>query len=302
MPKKFSVVIPLFNKGEYIYETINSVLSQLFENFELIVINDGSTDNGLSVVEAIFDDRLRVYTIENSGVSYARNYGIKKADGEYIAFLDADDQWEDNYLLLMNALIRKYPQCDMYGAAYKRVTKSNVLAVGDHLCEGVVVDFFRTKLDCNINWTSATIVKTKVILETGGFPVGMIGGEDDYTWSKIAKNSKVAFTPKVLAKYNFRYGALTERIGRPDSCHESWFDLYDRDRYYLNEFIAQKAIISGIRHALGGHKFQSRKIEEQFRYTHLSKQKWMRLVLFNRMPLMLLKFLNRYLTGRLRGL
>lgn len=87
-----SVVIPLFNKEKQIKRTIDSVLNQEFDDFEVVVINDGSTDNSLHIVEAIKDSRIRIITQQNSGVAAARNRGIKEASGDYVLLLDADDQ------------------------------------------------------------------------------------------------------------------------------------------------------------------------------------------------------------------
>ena len=94
----FSVVIPLYNKEDYIGKTIQSVLHQTYSEFEIIVVNDSSTDRSLKVVESFKDSRIKIYTIPNGGVSIARNYGIQKATHEIIALLDSDDVWEDNYL------------------------------------------------------------------------------------------------------------------------------------------------------------------------------------------------------------
>ena len=90
MPK-FSIIIPLYNKEKDIETTINSVLNQTFTNYEVILVDDGSTDNSYKVVSDIEDSRIQIFKKENQGVSKARNYGVSKAKTEYIAFLDADD-------------------------------------------------------------------------------------------------------------------------------------------------------------------------------------------------------------------
>lgn len=94
----FSVVIPLYNKENSIKNTIQSVLNQSFADFEIVIVNDGSTDNSLEVVQQINDPRLRIIDKSNAGVSSARNCGIKNAEKEWIAFLDGDDLWEHNHL------------------------------------------------------------------------------------------------------------------------------------------------------------------------------------------------------------
>src|SRR5690625_5271022 len=114
-----SVVIPLYNKEKHISRAVNSVLNQTYKNFELIIIDDGSTDGSLAVVEKFDDSRIKVFTFKNNGVSVARNLGIEKAKYSYIAFLDADDEWEENFLLNVKKLIQTYPECGMYATLYK---------------------------------------------------------------------------------------------------------------------------------------------------------------------------------------
>lgn len=101
----FSIIIPLYNKADYIAETLKSVLNQTYCDYEVIVVNDSSTDNSLEVASSFQDERIHIYTKENEGVSAARNYGIMHAKYDYIAFLDADDIWESDYLECQKKLI-----------------------------------------------------------------------------------------------------------------------------------------------------------------------------------------------------
>ena len=90
--------MPLYNKQDYILKCVSSILSQTYSQFELIVINDGSTDNSLSEIDKLTDQRLRIISQANAGVSTARNNGVKEARYDYIAFIDADDWWDKNFL------------------------------------------------------------------------------------------------------------------------------------------------------------------------------------------------------------
>ncbi|MFV0590287.1 MAG: hypothetical protein ACK5M7_02795 [Draconibacterium sp.] len=116
----------------------------------------------------------------------------------------------------------------------------------------------------------------------------MIGGEDDYTWTKIAKVSDVAFIPKALANYNIEHGTLVARLGQQDRSNNYWYSLLEPNNYYLNEFIAKKALGAGIRQVLGGEKVNSVEIEKQFNYTKMFKKQWYKLYLLNRLPTQLL--------------
>ena len=117
----FSVVIPLYNKEDHIQKAICSVLQQSLENLELIIVNDGSTDNSLKIVQQIRDDRIRIIDQPNAGVSTARNIGVKAARYDHIAFLDADDWWDLHYLEEMQQLICKYPDAGLWAAKYYKV-------------------------------------------------------------------------------------------------------------------------------------------------------------------------------------
>lgn len=106
----FSVIIPLYNKEKFIFETLSSVSNQTFSDYEVIIVNDSSTDNSLNIAKSFEekDKRFKVYTVPNGGVSKARNFGISKAIGDYVCFLDADDIWKNNYLEEAAYLIKKY--------------------------------------------------------------------------------------------------------------------------------------------------------------------------------------------------
>ena len=282
---KFSIIIPLYNKSATIEDAIRSVLAQSFTDFELLIIDDGSTDDSAEKAAAFRDERIKIFRKENGGVSHARNYGIQQAKSENIGLLDADDVWMPAYLEEINKLIEKFPSCGLYAAAFKKIKLEKESIYGSQLPEGIIEDFFKTKLKHMVPWTSATVVKKSAIQKAGGFPEGMIGGEDDFAWAKIATLFPLAFTPKVLAVYNTDLQTTYKRFGKIDTCKESWFDLYTEGDFYRNEFVAKKAIAKGIRYAHLSNREESRRIEKQTNYTALFKKKWYKLYLLNRLPL-----------------
>ena len=155
-----SIVIPLYNKAAVICRTMESVKQQIFSDFEILIVNDGSTDDSLSVLmdflsenEAVFKNSVRLIEQENKGVSAARNQGIKEARGEIIAFLDADDEWLPDYLKTIAFLVEKYPECDIFGTAYsfkmnKKEKRIALLsALSSKVAESKIVVLDEFKLD-----------------------------------------------------------------------------------------------------------------------------------------------------------
>lgn len=116
--KMISVVIPLYNKEASIAQSLKSVLSQEYDDFEVVIVDDGSTDGSVAVVEAINDPRIRLIKQENGGPSKARNTGVKNAKGEWILFLDADDELEPDALEYFANLIRKFSDFKFFCAPF----------------------------------------------------------------------------------------------------------------------------------------------------------------------------------------
>ncbi len=143
----FSVIIPLYNKENYLKNTLNCVFNQTFVDFEVIVVNDGSTDNSIKVVEEYKDERLIVIHQKNQGVSVARNTGMAHAKANYLCFLDADDLWKTNHLQVFYDTIAKFPEAKMYCGRYVTQISKNTFINNNFIdieenYEGYVTDFF----------------------------------------------------------------------------------------------------------------------------------------------------------------
>ena len=115
---EFSVILIVYNLEHYLRKTVQSVLDQEFKNFELIIVDDGSTDGTLQVVEFFQDSRINVISQENGGASHARNTGMKAAKGKYVAFLDGDGYWYPDHLKMAYDFFRKHPGVYVYAARY----------------------------------------------------------------------------------------------------------------------------------------------------------------------------------------
>jgi len=202
----FSIVIPLYNKANYIENTLKSVLNQTFTDYEIIVINDGSTDNSIKKVQEFNDIRIQLYNQKNQGASVARNYGIEKAKYDYIAFLDADDLWMDNHLQTLRALIQNFPNAGIYASRYELVFKNgkNYTPEFNGISrdfEGIVSDYFEASLAYPISTSSSIVIPKYVFNETGYFKPAISSGQDVDMWIRIASNYPVVISNKITASY-----------------------------------------------------------------------------------------------------
>ena len=206
-----SVIIPLYNQAGSIAQALDSVLAQEYQDFEIVVVDDGSTDGGASVVENYGDARIRLVRQANAGVSAARNRGIEEARGEYVAFLDADDEWMPEYLSVQYELVQKYPQCDVFVTNYEFhnedgvVTPTRINKLSFDTEDGILDNYFEVAISSTPPISSISIMMRKECMhKIGGFPVGVTLGEDLLTWARLVCKYHIAYTRKVMAIYNFR--------------------------------------------------------------------------------------------------
>ena len=229
-----SVVIPLYNKKDSIASALDSVLAQTYQDFEVVVVDDGSTDEGATVVERYADPRIRLIRQANAGVSAARNKGIAEAKGEYVAFLDADDQWMPEFLAEIVALQKEFSECRAQATSYVINTRGEKSIIELHKIpfvgeRGVLNNYFEVA-SCSHPpvWTSALCIERKLLLEIGGFPLGITSGEDLLTWARIAVHTHWAYSRRPLAQYNVEALLVDEKPGR----------LHDKGEVVSSELIA----------------------------------------------------------------
>ncbi|HUL00750.1 MAG TPA: glycosyltransferase family A protein [Nitrospirota bacterium] len=203
-----SVVVPLFNKASHIENTVRSVLAQSYQDFELIVVNDGSTDRGPEIVKAINDPRVIIIEQGNAGVAAARNRGIDAARRALVAFLDADDLWNRDFLATVIRLSVLHPHAGLHATAYQILTRENKLidprfkAIPSPSWEGVIPSYFQSAaLGDPPVCSSACCVPRRILAEVGGFPEGRRMGEDLDLWGRIALRYPVAFSSYKGAVY-----------------------------------------------------------------------------------------------------
>jgi len=194
-----SVVIPVYNNANTIIRAIRSVQNQTMQDFEIIVVDDGSTDSSSNIVKKITDKRITLITQHNHGVSAARNRGIEVAQGEWVTFLDADDEWSPTFLETVCRLREKYSDCTVCATSYYRKSslgnlKRIILRNVPSRREFVMDNYFEVAACSDPPfYTCSVAVKRETMLSIGGFPIGIHQGEDLLTWARLATLSNIAY-------------------------------------------------------------------------------------------------------------
>lgn len=209
---KVSIVIPTYNRADFLPKAIQSVLNQTYRNWEIIIIDDGSTDNTEGIVKSYKEARIRyILHKSNLGLSAARNTGIKNSRGEYIAFLDSDDEWfPEKISCQMNIFQKKDSKCGVICTAGYRIKGNQIMSK-----KSVPINldsFYEKFLFENITWTSNVLVKKECFKKAGLFDENLESCEDWDMWIRIAKYYKFIFLEMPLTKYVIHSGQLSENL------------------------------------------------------------------------------------------
>ena len=197
----FSVIIPLYNKEGYVKRCLNSVLSQIHQNFEIIIVNDGSTDNGGAIVEEIKNEKITLISQSNQGVSLARNKGVSLAKYNHVVFLDADDTWDNDFLSKLYKLITTFPNAGIYGINHRyhyangRIFAEDYSYLFNGVSSGIFDDYFKifAELGKSPFSNSGCCYPKSVFEKIGGYKPGVKTTEDSDLWCRIALSFDVAF-------------------------------------------------------------------------------------------------------------
>ena len=199
-----SVVIALFNKAAYIKRAIESILCQTKLPQEIIVVDDGSTDGGGEIVKQYNDSRIILLRQENQGVSIARNNGVNEAQGELMAFLDADDAWKPRFLEVILHLKQKFPQAGAFATGYEVIDLdgNKIIPQFDALPRGIKEGLLPNYIKASMAAMHTRSVSKKVLLKIGGFPPGERLAQDLDTWLRIALRYPIAWSEELLSTYH----------------------------------------------------------------------------------------------------
>jgi glycosyltransferase involved in cell wall biosynthesis len=209
-----SVVIPLYNKEKSIRATLESVRAQSYADWECIVVEDGSSDNSVSVVESIIAKykvsnvqcKIQLFSKPNGGVSSARNFGIEKSRGEYIALLDGDDQWDKDYLKEQMKMIHDFPEAAMWGINFAELNHGKLIRkLETDLPDGyrgyVERYFQRPKRISDLFCSSSVVIRREAFDNVGMFDERIKYSEDSDMWFRIISNYPVAFYDRYMVWY-----------------------------------------------------------------------------------------------------
>ncbi len=285
MNYSFSVIIPLYNKEREIEATIRSVLAQSYQPHEIVVVNDGSKDRSAEVVRGINSPLIRLIDQPNAGECAARNRAIREATGDYVALIDADDQWEEGFLDEINSLINEYPDCGLYCTSFRVVSSEGLFRAPCPEIRGVVDNFFRDSAHRFIAIPSASAMPRAIFDQIGGFPEGMKIAGDLYMWIKLARRYRVCFSPKPLVRYLKEASNRSAAIYTPEQTVYSFEELYDPSAPLdEREFIARAALGKALILCAKGDTEAARRAIATFSYTKTYRRTLRKVQLLNQLP------------------
>lgn len=208
-----SVVIPVFNRPEQIKRAIDSVLKQTFKNFEIIVVDDGSTDETPVVLKS-YADMIKVITTENCGVSATRNTGVKNANGKFVAFLDSDDEWKKDklqkqfdHLVQNNYRVTQTEEIWIRDGKFKNKTKKHIKPVDD---------IFIPSLDICMVSPSSVMMEKALYEEYGGFDETLAVCEDYDLWLRMSFKERFGLLEEQLV---IKYGGHADQLSSVPTLH-----------------------------------------------------------------------------------
>lgn len=255
-----TVIMPVYNREKYLAEAIDSVLCQTYNNFELIIIDDGSTDRSLSIAEnyqSVNNARIRIIKQANQGPSVARNNAIKVAKGELIGFIDSDDKWTVDKLEMQVKLISNLPSASFVYSGYSLMNEQGEITrecLPDKSMEGQIYKKLWTK---NNNMSGGTVlVRTETITKIGLFDEDLEGGENFDLRVRLSKMGPVYFVNKSLYYYRKHSSNLTTDILRGQ---KAWLKLINKhlSRSVKGERFLYNYVISKYYHNIGMYKFSN---------------------------------------------
>jgi hypothetical protein len=207
-----SVVIPLYNKADYIRRTLESVLAQSHAAKEVILVDDGSTDDSVDRIAELIGGKVRLVVQDNAGPGPARNRGIAAAGGEWIAFIDGDDLWFEDHLACLAQLASRFPEADAVASGFMCSDADCDLSLEAGVesdSDGRQIDYFAIGPKNEVIWSSCVAIRRSTLSSLDGFG-SFFPGEDFDLWARLALDHCIAVTPRTTAVYVQNTGGLMD--------------------------------------------------------------------------------------------
>lgn len=270
----FSVIITVYNKADFIKNTLNSVINQTFQDFEIIVINDGSTDASEEIIKSFKDVRLSLYTIKNQGASIARNKGIGKAKHDYIALLDGDDIWHLDYLKYLNEAIQKFSNQYIFATSVSQKYEHKTVPVAYSFKQNGlygVYNYFAASKKYSILTSSSTVFHKSVLDKTGLFDPNIISGQDVDMWIRFGIHYNIVYINKQLVIYNYSPSSLSNTTFNLDKKPKfnKYFDE-EKDNSLLKAYLDRNRYSMAILSKLNGDKVSLEYYTSHLKLSNLS--------------------------------
>ena len=294
----FSVVIPLYNKETHFKKTLDLVLQQDFSDFELIIVNDGSTDNSVKVVESFSDERIRLFHQKNKGAAAARNFGIEKAKAKYIALIDADDEWKENHLSILKESIEKFPEAALFTTNYSIKYNEDIIKPARFSNFSLpktaikIKNYFKHSLADNLVWTSAVCFTKKSFLELGGFNEEYLTGQDLDLWIRYVLSYEIVFHPEITMRY---HKGISDSLSKNkyEEIRLQLFTSYleeEKQNLYFRKYMDFKRYGIALRSKVNGNTITYRRAKNFIDFNNLSSKQKVLL----KLPAQLLQHLNSF--------
>jgi glycosyltransferase involved in cell wall biosynthesis len=241
----FSVIMPLYNKEAFVLEAVNSVLQQTFADFELLVVDDASTDKSLDMLSEINDKRLKIIrNPQNLNLPKTRNVGIAAANGIVLAFLDSDDKWEPTFLEEIYKMYEQFPNEVVYATAYYKWFSGSFrgpnAALNRENRTQIISDFFEKAVGESPYCSSSFAIRKNAISSLGGYNETVTFGEDIDLCIRLHAKYSLVFNPKPLAWYRqneigqMTMSRISTKVHTPFSTYEKDFGNVPGLKKYLN--------------------------------------------------------------------
>jgi glycosyltransferase involved in cell wall biosynthesis len=298
-----SVVIPAYNADKYIEESINSVITQTYPIMEIIIVNDGSTDNTKSILnkyEFLYENVTCIHQ-DNMGLSNARNSGIKKSAGDFIAFLDSDDLWEDNKIELQVELFLSHPELGLVYSGYKLCDENSNTYEG-HITNpkvsGDVLNALLSEGNLISGSGSSVLIRQEVFDDVGMFDSNLAFAEDLDMWIRISEKYKVDFVPEKLV-------IIRTHLASMQSKYSSYYALfmanlplyYKHSKYFIdNDTLMSKLKNDCIYYIVSDFFSGYKKFNNKNIIIHAMKLKFLDRYLFNDKKEFLFLLCSRFYT------